>query len=63
MYGAGRYLEPELVAEGRILVDFNSAYNPFRAYNEEWSCPIPPSENRLAVPIRAVEKIFPGMPH
>jgi hypothetical protein len=57
-YGAGRYLEPEQLANGKFLVDFNLAYNPYCAYNDMWSCPIPPAENRLKVPIRAGEKIF-----
>ncbi len=57
-YGAGRYLEPEPVGDGKFLVDFNLAYNPFCAYNENFSCPITPRENRLNVPIRAGEKIF-----
>ena len=57
-YPAGRYLEPELLGEGRFLVDFNLAYNPYCAYNDKWSCPLTPFENRLKVPIRAGEKIF-----
>jgi uncharacterized protein (DUF1684 family) len=57
-YGAGRYLEPEELGQDRLLVDFNLAYNPYCAYNEYWSCPITPSENRLRVPIRAGEKNF-----
>jgi uncharacterized protein (DUF1684 family) len=57
-YGAGRYLELESVATGRLLVDFNYAYNPYCAYNETWSCPITPAENRLGVPIRAGEKVL-----
>ena len=57
-YPAGRYLEPELLPNGRFLVDFNLAYNPYCAYNEAWSCPITPFENRLKVPIRAGEKLF-----
>jgi uncharacterized protein len=57
-YGAGRYLELEPAAKGRLLVDFNYAYNPYCAYNETWSCPITPAENRLKVPIRAGEKVF-----
>ena len=48
---------------GRLLVDFNYAYNPYCAYNERWSCPIPPAENRLAVAIEAGEKVFPDAPH
>ncbi len=57
-YGAGRYLEPELLSDGQLLVDFNLAYNPYCAYNANWSCPITPAENRLKVPIRAGEKVF-----
>ncbi len=57
-YGAGRYLEPEPLGNGKFRVDFNFAYNPFCAYNENFSCPITPRENRLNVPIRAGEKIF-----
>jgi uncharacterized protein (DUF1684 family) len=57
-YGAGRYLEPEHLGNGTFLVDFNLAYNPYCAYNEAWTCPITPFENRLKVPIRAGEKTF-----
>ncbi len=57
-YGAGRYLEPEQLANGKFLIDFNLAYNPYCAYNDAWNCPIPPAENRLKVPIRAGEKNF-----
>jgi uncharacterized protein (DUF1684 family) len=57
-YPAGRYLEPEPLPGDRFLVDFNMAYNPYCAYNEMWSCPLTPPENRLKVPIRAVEKLF-----
>ena len=57
-YPAGRYLEPEPLSGGRFHVDFNIAYNPYCAYNEKWSCPITPAENRLKVAIRAGEKLF-----
>ncbi len=56
-YGAGRYLEPEPLENGNFQIDFNLAYNPYCAYNEHWSCPLTPFENRLKVPIRAGEKI------
>lgn len=58
-YPAGRYLEPEALPGNRFFVDFNMAYNPYCAYNEMWSCPLTPPENRLKVPIRAGEKLFP----
>ena len=60
-YPAGRYLEPEpLDDNGTFLVDFNMAYNPYCAYNENWSCPLTPFENRLKAPIRAGEKLPEG---
>lgn len=57
-YGAGRYLEPEDLGNGKLLADLNLAYNPYCAYNERWSCPIPPKENRVTVRIEAGEKKF-----
>lgn len=55
-YGAGRYLDPEPLGDGVFRVDFNLAYSPYCAYNENYSCPIPPAENRLKVRIEAGEK-------
>lgn len=57
-YGAGRYVDPEDLGAGQLLVDFNRAYNPYCAYNDRWSCPIPPRSNRIAVRIEAGEKKF-----
>lgn len=57
-YGAGRYLEPELIDDDTVHVDFNYLYNPYCAYNEAYSCPLPPLENWLRVPIRAGETSF-----
>lgn len=58
-YGAGRYLELIPLHDGRYLIDFNYAYNPYCAYNPNWSGPIPPPGNRLKVSILAGEKLFP----
>ncbi len=55
-YGGGRYVEPELLENGRILIDFNRAYNPYCVYNKDYRCPIPPLENQINVSIRAGEK-------
>ena len=44
--------------DGRLVVDFNYAYNPYCGYNSDWSCPIAPAENRLPVAITAGEKAF-----
>jgi uncharacterized protein (DUF1684 family) len=57
-YGAGRYIDLAENTSGIYDLDFNQAYNPYCAYGEEYSCPIPPEENRLAIPIRAGEKIY-----
>ncbi|MCB9171441.1 MAG: DUF1684 domain-containing protein [Ardenticatenales bacterium] len=57
-YGAGRYLEPQWIDDTSVLVDFNLAYNPFCAYSYDYSCPLPPLENWLQIPIRAGEKAF-----
>jgi uncharacterized protein (DUF1684 family) len=42
---------------GIYIVDFNIAYNPYCYYNPAYDCPLPPSENRLTVPIRAGERM------
>jgi len=57
-YSDGRYLDLPPAGDGRLLVDFNYAYNPYCAYNPHWSCPIPPSENRLKVAIDAGRRFF-----
>lgn len=57
-YEFGRYLEPQGRPDGTLDVDFNYAYNPFCAYGEGWSCPIPLEENRLEVTIAAGERAF-----
>lgn len=58
-YAGGRYLEPDMDVSGKCLVDFNLAYNPFCAYGGlDWSCPVPPVENRLGVRIEAGEKKY-----
>ena len=62
-YGAGRYLKPERLPDGRFRVNFNQAYNPYCAYNENFSCPLTPAENRLKAPIRAGEKVFDATSH
>ncbi|MEA2000557.1 MAG: DUF1684 domain-containing protein [Actinomycetota bacterium] len=54
-YGGGRYapLEPE--QGGRFVVDFNRAINPYCAYDEDFSCPLPPAQNWIDHPIEAGE--------
>jgi len=59
-YGTGRYLDIRQLPDGRLLLDFNYAYKPYRAYNHQWSCPVTPAENVLQVPSRAGERAFPS---
>ena len=59
-YGAGRYLPiRENIVDGHhITLDFNKAHNPYCAYNENYSCPIPPKENFLPIRIEAGERTY-----
>jgi uncharacterized protein len=57
-YAAGRYIDLKENTSGTYSLDFNRAYNPSCAYNSEFSCPVPPAENTLKVPIRAGEKRY-----
>lgn len=61
-YGAGRYLDLPLPTAdaAEITLDFNGAYNPFCAYSHEYSCPKPPADNRLTVPVLAGEQQYPN---
>lgn len=62
-YGGGRYLEVELEPDGTVTIDLNLAYSPYCAYNEHWTCPLPPIENWLQVPIRAGEMAYDQAEH
>jgi uncharacterized protein len=42
--------------DGRLVLDFNLAYNPSCAYDPRWACPLSPPANRLALPVRAGER-------
>ncbi|MEW6377936.1 MAG: DUF1684 domain-containing protein [Thermodesulfobacteriota bacterium] len=57
-YTKGRYLYIEPMPEGKVLIDFNRAYNPFCQYNEKYTCPFAPKENWLPLEIQAGEKRF-----
>ena len=58
-YGAGRFLYSDGMPEdGRVVVDFNKAYNPPCAYNDYSTCTLPPPRNRLKVAVRAGEKKY-----
>ena len=55
-YEAGRYVDLTRTDGDSVIVDFNRTYNPTCAYNPDFACPLPPSENRLDRPVRAGEK-------
>ncbi|MFH1567170.1 MAG: DUF1684 domain-containing protein [Gemmatimonadota bacterium] len=57
-YGGGRYAPVRALGEGRYLVDFNEAYNPYCAYNHDYVCPLPPPQNRLSFAVRAGEMAY-----
>lgn len=58
-YGAGRYLDvTKTPGSSTIKLDFNLAYNPYCAYDESFTCPLPPRENILEIPIKAGEKSY-----
>ncbi len=58
-YGAGRYLylkKPD--AQGKIIIDFNQAFNPPCAFTAFATCPLPPKQNILNVEVTAGEKNY-----
>lgn len=73
-YGGGRYLYDSIKGADlgtgtgdesaswtgmhQVVLDFNYAYNPSCAYNEQWVCPLAPVENWLSFPVEAGEKAF-----
>ena len=52
-YSGGRYIDLEIPEGNTIRIDFNKSYNPYCAYTEGYSCPIPPAENNLGYTITA----------
>jgi hypothetical protein len=62
-YGAGRYLLDTVkgadlgTADGRLVLDFNFAYNPSCVYDPAWTCPLAPAANRLPLEVRAGERV------
>jgi len=62
-YPSGRFLEADAVQDGKVVLDFNKAYNPPCAVTPYATCPLAPKENRLAVAIPAGEKFDHSKPH
>jgi hypothetical protein len=65
-YGGGRYLYDTIKGADlgantdAFVLDFNFAYNPSCAYDERWSCPLAPPENRLPFAVTAGERTPPS---
>ena len=57
-YGGGRYIDLKIPVGNTIQIDFNTAYNPYCAYNHDYSCPIPPEQNDILVEIKAGVKEY-----
>jgi hypothetical protein len=62
-YGAGRFLYADLPRDGKVVLDFNKAYNPPCAFTPYATCPLPPPQNRLPVRVEAGEKAYGGPGH
>ena len=52
-YGGGRYINLDIPQGDNLIIDFNSAFNPYCVYDEKYSCPIVPRENYLPLEIKA----------
>jgi len=62
-YGAGRYLLDTVKGadlgseDGRLVLDFNFAYQPSCSYDDRWACPLAPPANRLDMRVEAGERL------
>ena len=57
-YIGGKYIDMKIPQGDTIVIDFNTSYNPYCAYNPKYSCPKVPLENDLKIEIRAGVKKF-----
>jgi uncharacterized protein (DUF1684 family) len=65
-YGAGRYVLDTIkgadlgLRDGRLVLDFNFAYQPSCSYDPRWTCPLAPPGNRLTLAVESGERLAPG---
>ncbi|KLD63607.1 DUF1684 domain-containing protein [Dyella japonica] len=59
-YGAARFMYADLPKDGKVVLDFNRAYNPPCAFTPYATCPLAPPENRLDLAVTAGEKNYRG---
>ena len=60
-YGGGRYMDvykSKINTNGTLELNFNNTYNPYCAYNDDYSCPLTPRDNHLSMEILAGVKDF-----
>ena len=57
-YIGGKYIGLRIPKGDMIVIDFNTSYNPYCAYNSKYSCPKVPLENDLNIEIKAGVKKF-----
>jgi uncharacterized protein (DUF1684 family) len=62
-YGAARFLYIDPPKDGKVVLDFNKAYNPPCAFTGFATCPLAPPENRLDLRVTAGEKNYRGSHH
>ena len=62
-YGAARFVYSPMPKDGKVVIDFNKAYNPPCAFTSFATCPLAPPENRLGVAVTAGEKKYRGSHH
>ena len=59
-YGAARFVYTEAPKDGKVVIDFNKAYNPPCAFTPYATCPLPTAQNRLSTRVTAGEKKYRG---
>lgn len=62
-YGGARFLNTEAPRSGMVILDFNRAINPPCAFTPYATCPLPPPQNRLKLPVAAGEMKYEGGAH
>jgi hypothetical protein len=62
-YGSGRFLYSDLPKAGKVVLDFNEAYNPPCAFTDFATCPLPPTQNRMPIRVEAGELAYGKAAH
>lgn len=57
-YGGGRYIDVKIPSGDTLEIDFNKAYNPYCAYSDRYSCPVPPRVNFMKTEVKAGVKAY-----